>query len=264
MKNTKAKKTSLITILLAVLGVCLLLVGGIGGARAALSTESADNTAEMTTPTIEVQLNENENTGVDGELPDLRAKEVFKPGKPYDEVLTVTNSSETAEAFVRVTIYAYWTDAEGNKITEWTDDETGEKIADLKPELINLINNKQNWAKADTINGWKKDANASKTEERTVLYYTKALAPKESSPAFLTQISVSNDISTEVETEIDTKEIDGKIYTTTTSTYQYDGLSLNVEVSVDAIQVHNADKAIKAAWGVTNVTADESGTLTVN
>ncbi len=265
-KNRKINKTSLITVLLAVLGVCLLVVGGIGSARAAL-TESGDYTAEMSTPTVSVRLNEDA-----GKLLEKDPELALVVGEPYDEVLTVTNTG-SADAFVRVTLYAYWADKDGNKITDLKDD-TGEKIAELNPEFINLINDGKNWESVgkEGINGWIKDPEASKTKERTVLYYSSALAPDpdgedgeeegESTKALLTQIFASSELAklvTQTEDPID----DGHIKITTS--YTYDGLRLCLEASVDAIQAHNAQDAIKAAWGVTNVTVDENaGTLKVN
>lgn len=238
MKNKKINKTSLITVLLAVLGVCLLVVGGIGGARAAL-TESDDYTAEMTTLTIQAQLFENNNEEpvcdsaseeVGKLLQDVTSLEV---GKPYNEALTVKNTG-SADAFVRITLYKYWTNDEGKRL-------------DLDPKYINLTFGK----------GWVEDE-AARTAERTVLYYTAALTSGDTTEAAITQIAASNDLSKLVTRDV--KETDGR--TVITSTYKYDGLNLNLEASVDAIQTHNAQDAIKAAWGV-NVTATET-TLSLN
>lgn len=260
-KNRKINKTSLITVLLAVLGVCLLVVGGIGSARAAL-TESGDYTAEMSTPTVSVRLNEDA-----GKLLEKDPELALVVGEPYDEVLTVTNTG-SADAFVRVTLYAYWEDGQGKKITELpvTDEETDEEPIQLNPEFINLINDGKNWSSAENVNGWIKDPEASKTKERTVLYYSSALAgcqdgeeEGESTKALLTQIFASSELAklvTQTEDPVD----DGHIKITTS--YTYDGLRLCLEVSVDAIQAHNAQDAIKADWGV-NVTANET-TLSLN
>ena len=240
MKDKKIKKSSLLTVLLAVLGVCLLLVGGIGGARAAL-TESDYYTAEMTTPKIAVELYENDSKQAvkDGSTDLLKERfktETLVPGKVYDETLTVKNTG-TAEAFVRITLYKYWTDGKGKRV-------------DLDPDYIHLTFGSE----------WLEDKAAS-TEERTVLYYPKALAVNETTSAALTKVAAGSELSTLVtqkEEKIDETHV--KI----TSTYDYDGLNLNLEASVDAIQVHNGQDAILAAWGVSNVTADETnGTLTV-
>ena len=40
--------------------------------------------------------------------------------------------------------------------------------------------------------------------------------------------------------------------TVTTYTYDYDGYGFVVQVEVDAIQTHNAQDAIRSAWGLEN------------
>ena len=79
------KKFSLLTVLLAVLAACLLLVGGIGVTRAAL-TESDTYSGTLETPEIAVQLNENGKavSGEDALLQDLlKDEEALAIGKHY-------------------------------------------------------------------------------------------------------------------------------------------------------------------------------------
>ena len=237
------KKFSLLTVLLAVLAACLLLVGGIGVTRAVL-TVSDTYSGTLETPDIAIQLNEN-GTAVSGE--DALLKGLFKAGesltigKIYDEVLTVTNTG-SADQFARVTLYKYWTDEEGKRV-------------DLDPAYIRLVLG-EDWAVDE----------ASSTKERTVVYYTKVLAPGEESTPLLTKISADSEVSILVAQEtVDTQVVDGVTYTKIETTYVYDGLNLNLEASADAIQTHHAQDAIEASWGTTNVTADEdAGTLSVN
>ena len=237
------KKFSLLTVLLAVLAACLLLVGGIGVTRAAL-TESDTYSGTLKTPDIAIQLNEN-GTAVSGE--DTLLKGLFKEGesftigKIYDEVLTVTNTG-SADQFARVTLYKYWTDEEGKRV-------------DLDPAYIRLVLG-EDWAVDE----------ASSTKERTVVYYTKVLAPGEESTPLLNKISADSEVSILVAQEtVDTQVVDDVTYTKIETTYVYDGLNLNLEASADAIQTHHAQDAIEASWGTTNVTADEdAGTLSVN
>ena len=237
------KKFSLLTVLLAVLAACLLLVGGIGVTRAVL-IESDTYSGTLETPDIAIQLNEN-GTAVSGE--DALLKGLFKAGesltigKIYDEVLTVTNTG-SADQFARVTLYKYWTDEEGKRV-------------DLDPAYIRLVLGED----------WAVDK-ASSTKERTVVYYTKVLAPGEESTPLLNKISADSEVSILVAQEtVDTQVVDGVTYTKIETTYVYDGLSLNLEASADAIQTHHAQDAIEASWGTTNVTADEdAGTLSVN
>ena len=58
MKKNNKKTFSLLTVLLAVLAVCLLVVGGIGVTRAVL-IESDTYSGTLETPDIAIQLNEN-------------------------------------------------------------------------------------------------------------------------------------------------------------------------------------------------------------
>ena len=54
--------------------------------------------------------------------------------------------------------------------------------------------------------------------------------------------------------------MDANGWTTVTMTYDYDGASFVVEAEVDAVQTHNAQSAIKSAWGV-DVEVGADGTL---
>ena len=47
----------------------------------------------------------------------------------------------------------------------------------------------------------------------------------------------------------ETKTVDGKTVTTITTTYTYDDQFFALEVQADAVQTHNAEDAIKSAWG---------------
>ena len=216
-KKTKTKTTSLLTVLLAVLGVCLLVVGGIGGAREALTTQSDDLTAEMTTPTIMVELYEKSGQSeeasfiCDSSEPEevgtlLEDLEILPVGEPYPEVLTVKNAG-SANAFVRITLYKYWT-------AEDPESEEEVKRVDLDPSYINLVFG----------DGWVEDTTAS-TKERTVLYYKYALTPNQESSAAVTKVAASSYLSklvTQTVTKID------DTHTKITTSYQYDGMTLNL------------------------------------
>lgn len=232
MKKTK-KKASLLTILLCVLAGCLILVGGIGGTRAVLTT-SATYHGTLETPEVNVQLYENtkpiDNNGTLAGL----AGTTLEIGKPVKEEVTVENTG-TAKQYVRVTFYQYWTDGENKRV-------------DLDPGYIKLTHGST----------WALDEAASKAPERTVVYYTKELDAGETTdtPA-LTTVTVDNDIKLLV-----TKKVDGD---KTIYEYKYDGLTMNLEVSVDAIQAHHAQDAMEASWGTTNVIVNEAeGTLSVH
>ena len=159
----------------------------------------------------------------------LGKDETFTPGKKYNEAISVKNSG-TIETFVRVIITKSWQDKEGKKNPK------------LSPDLIEL-----NFL---TDNGWQ-IAKDQSTTERTVLYYTKAVAAGDSTPALSDTIRIKPSIAKDV-----TKHVDDN---TITYTYKYNGYTFHIDAEVDAVQTHNAKDAIKSAWGVdVNVSDDET------
>ena len=231
---------------LVLTAAALLLVGStVGSTRAALTYYSENYSAQMNMQSIGVSLLENDKvvssrdyvsnnewkgTSQGTLLTNLLGKdETFTPGKKYNEAISVKNSG-TIDTFVRVIITKSWQDEEGNKNTT------------LSPDLIEL-----NFL---TDNGWQ-IAKDQSTTERTVLYYTKAVATGDSTPALSDTIRINPSIAKDV-----TKHVDGY---TITYTYKYDGYTFHVDAEVDAVQTHNAKDAIKSAWGVdVNVSDDET------
>ena len=217
MKAKNRKRSSIITGMLLVLAVAALLFGGIGGARATL-TPSETYTADITTKSAALQINENK-TPVEGELlsglPDN-----INVGQLYEETITVTNTG-TIDQYVRISVQKYWT-------------EDG-KRTDLDPDLIKL----------ETGGDWAIDEEAS-TPERTVLYYKEVLPAGETTSPAITKIGVDGKVATMA---TQTSKVSGD-YTTITTTYDYNDLSFNLEVSADGIQDHNAKDAAISAWGV--------------
>lgn len=231
---------------LTLTAAALLLVGStVGSTRAALTYYSENYSAQMNMQSIGVSLLENDKvvssrdyvsnnewkgTSEGTLLTNLLGKdETFTPGKKYNEAISVKNSG-TIDTFVRVIITKSWQDKEGKKNTT------------LSPDLIEL-----NFL---TDNGWQ-IAKDQSTTERTVLYYTKAVATGDSTPALSDTIRINPSIAKDV-----TKHVDGY---TITYTYKYDGYTFHVDAEVDAVQTHNAKDAIKSAWGVdVNVSDDET------
>ena len=231
---------------LVLTAAALLLVGStVGSTRAALTYYSENYSAQMNMQSIGVSLLENDKvvssrdyvsnnewkgTSEGTLLTNLLGKdETFTPGKKYNEAISVKNSG-TIDTFVRVIITKSWQDKEGKKNTT------------LSPDLIEL-----NFL---TDNGWQ-IAKDQSTTERTVLYYTKAVATGDSTPALSDTIRINPSIAKDV-----TKHVDGN---TITYTYKYDGYTFHVDAEVDAVQTHNAKDAIKSAWGVdVNVSDDET------
>ena len=244
MKKRK-KSFPKITVLLLAASAVLLVGSGVGSARAALTYYSENYSAQMNMQSIGVSLVENDavvssrdyvsdnewSGSTEGTLLAnmLGEDEKFTPGKRYNEAISVKNSGNI-DTFVRVILTRSWQDAEGKKNTS------------LSPDLIEL-----NYL---TDNGWV-IAEDQSTPERTVLYYTKALPVGETTPALSDTIRVNESIAQDV-----TKKVDEN---TIRYTYKYDGYSFHVDAEVDAVQTHNAQEAIKSAWGVdVSVNDDET------
>jgi hypothetical protein len=242
MKKTKKSFPVKPALLLA--ASAILLIGStVGSTRAALTYYSENYSAQVNMYSIGVTLLEN-GTAVshrnytdngswdetkDGKLLSSLQSQRIIPGKLYDEALTVQNTG-SIDSFVRVVLKRSWKDGKGTKDTT------------LSPDLIDL--------KINTSNGWVEDT-ANSTDERIVLYYTKALAAGATSPALSDSIRIDNQIVNKV----------NKIQNGNTISYEYvyNGYSFNLEAEVDAVQTHNAQEAIKSAWGVdVNVSSDET------
>ena len=179
----------------------------------------------------------------------LAEDEVFVPGKAYKEEISCANTG-TIDQYVRITLRKYWTDPQGNKVFTKQKD-TDYTTPELTPDLIKFtFPNAGSWI-LDT-------QNSSETEERQIYYYSKLLpAGSDTTGTPLTDtLTVDPSVTLRM-----TKTIsdDGK---TITTSYDYDGWQFCIEAAVDAVQDHNAEDAIKSAWG-RDVTIS-GGTLQLN
>lgn len=254
MKN-KMKSFLLKPVFLLSVSGLLLGLSALGSAQAALTYYSENYQAGVNISSIGVSLMENgkrvsyrdyndgkwnENKEPGKLLQHLKGdgeENKIVPGKAYEERLSVQNSGEI-DTYVRVIIYKDWQDPKGRRDTS------------LSPELIDLH--------MPLNEGWVLDEKAS-TRERAVLYYTKILPAKADSPALSDTLKIHADIAKKA-TESVTE--DEKGYKTITTRYTYDGYQFNLTAEVDAVQTHNAQDAIKSAWGVdVDVAADGSISL---
>lgn len=249
MKKKKFPFRATTAVLLSASAV-LLIGSTVGSTRAALTYYSENYGAEVTVSNIGVSLLENGETvsrrdyDSNGEwnetsgalLADLQ-EETIVPGREYDEALAVSNSG-SIDSYVRVILNKSWTDSEGS-----TD-------PNLSPELIDL--------NLLTDNGWIIDEDAS-TAERTILYYTNILPAGETTPALSDTVRIDPAVADKVTEEVTTDE---NGYKTITFTYAYDGYTFELEAEVNAVQTHNAQDAIKSAWGVDVDVADD-GTISL-
>ena len=218
-----------VTVLLFALAIGLLAGSGVGGARAALNIQSEIYESTVVLPTIGVQLLEKKGdkfTPVEGDLLEalLGEDKVLKPGKIYKEGLAVRNTG-TIDEFVRVTVQKYWLDAKGNKTPAMDSD----------------------WIQLGFVTGggWVID-DAATTEERTVLYYTSALPVGEDSTPLMESITLDGKVAKMVTQTRDPAE---GYPATITTTFNYDGYKLCLEATVDSVQTHNGQAAVKSAWG---------------
>ena len=135
MKKVKEfLKSPAVNITIFVLAVVLLLFSSVGGTRAALTYVSEYYSTRVQMYDIGVTLEENgkavskrdynskSNGSWDEETGELLTNmlgndEDLKIGKTYQEELTVKNSG-TIDQYVRVSIYRYWLDKDGNKMQE--------------------------------------------------------------------------------------------------------------------------------------------------
>lgn len=241
-KNSRFQKSTLVLLAVAVV---LLAGSAIGSTRAALTYFSENYAAQMNTPKIGVALLENGEevaNDSDEEVANDSDEEVkslltgltedgakFQLGREYKEELAVRNTG-TIDQYVRVTIYKYW-------MTPETEEQESVKDTTLSPSYIDL--------QMAEGNGWIEDAGA-RTTERSVWYYTEPLAVGATTPALSDTIQIDNAVASKVSES--TAMEDGKQVTTTV--YAYDGYTFQVKAEVDAVQNHNAQAAIKSAWGV--------------
>lgn len=234
---------------LLALAVVLLLGGTLGSTRAALTYYSDNYVAEITVSQIGVTLLENDEKVISRDYNDnqwnestnregegaaggallrnmLQEGEKLALNKEYPERLAVLNSGSIDE-YVRVRVYRYWMKEENG---------TKKKVTTLAPSLIDL-----NFVNEDCWVVRPSDAEEG-GRECVELYYKGILPAGSMTELFADTIRIDGSLSSEA--KVETKG------NTITTTYKYDGVEFHVDVEVDAVQTHNAQDAIKSAWGI--------------
>jgi len=255
-KLNKILLSPVTTIVLFVVAAALLLTGTIGGARAAIMQETRVYQSQVQMQDIGVTLLEcakageaydniswrnyvvdengrangtwNQHTGA------LLTKmipegEQLQVGRWYDEFLTIANTG-TIDQYSRVTIYKYWID------------ENGDKVTTMSPDLIqiNLTNLGSDWIL---------DEEASKGE-RIVLYYNRILPSGKRANPFTDKIMIDGKgVKLEPTVVTETVNDNGRNKIIKKTIYKYDGATFVLQAEVDAVQTHNAEDAIRSAWG---------------
>ena len=238
MKNNKGFTVT--TLILTGVAAVLLVLGGIGGARAALQFTSEIYEVPLAMEEIGIGILENgEVRDFDTLLLDLVDEEngeEVKPGVVYDEDVDVVNNGQIDE-YIRVVIYKYWKDgADGDKNTE------------LDPSLI-ILDDPEN-------HGWLHDG-AQSTDEREVYYYTKPVGSDDKPLDLFDTIQIDPDI-VDMVYQTGEKDNEGNLITE----FIYNGKYLGIKVEASGVQTHNAEDAIHSAWGA-EVDISDDGTLSL-
>lgn len=259
----RTDKIRTIAAVLFVLSALILLANTINYASAQLNIKSDPYVTEMEMYDIGVSLKENDEIVAsrdyagDGKWNEdakalLSGVADFRYGQTYDEKLAVVNSG-VIDTYVRVTIYRYWLDKDGNKDLS------------LDPHFIDLqLTDSDLWLKDET---YSYDADKGIYNEKICLYYVKPLPGKlnakdeadRTSELFAQSLTVDGDIK-KYYTQKTYEDSEG--YTVVENTYAYDGKKFCVDIEVDAVQTHNSADAILSAWG-RKVSVDSEGRLTL-
>ena len=247
-------------VILAV-GVLIVLGSSIGATKAAFVYKSEAEEVDFHTSNVRVALLEGTDDSEessdmkditdDGILsfPGIPTEDV-KIGNKYNELVSIKNTSDKYNEYVRVTVKKYW-------VTECEDGQLA-KNPSLDPSLIKL----------DIVNDgsakWIADT-TDRTSEEEVYYLTSPVASGQVVP-FIRGITISNKVVTAVETKAASDDEGNTISGTIEDYYIYDGGSFYVDVKVDAVQTHNSENAIRGAWGVEAKcdAADDGNIISIN
>lgn len=154
----------------------------------------------------------------------------LKIGKKYPYEISVKNSGEI-DTYVRIIL----------KKSMYNKD--GEKATDLSLDALDLhLLNSDDWIVDETVT----------TKDRMVMYYKKILLVGETTTSLTDYIRIDDSILWKAE------EKNG--YATIMMDYTYDGISFAIDIEADAVQTHNAEDAIRSAWG-RDVTIDSNGNI---
>lgn len=207
----------------------LVLSTMIGGTLAALDTETkVGATADISVKSIGVSLDKGNGASTEDGTLDIEPAVV--PGGDYECSYSVSNNEENGyDIYVKVTIYKYWESDDATLTSEYDSiyfdgNKTVYPLGLEEDETFRVMDNGWLLQYAD--------------EEQLVLYYTKPLAPGESSTDFMKGIHFDTEI--------------GNAYADKTLVLEYE---------VTAVQRNNGEDAMAAEWGMFPE-FDEDGNLT--
>lgn len=238
---SKKQKNALYLIIVLVLAVSILMLPPVRSAIAdkVYSGEAAPSEVKVSMADLSVDLYEN-GEAVEGDLYASLKDTKIDPGKVYADKIEAVNDGSKYDEIVRVIVTKYWTDSEGKRI-------------DLSPAYIVLTCGSEAYNTAL----WSVNP-AEHTDERDVYYLKKPLASAEAALLF-DHIMIDKAVREACEIKTD-EENENRMY----AVYEYDSLNFVVEFEVQSLQVEAASEAVGAVWGVTNVTVDNEGNVSVN
>lgn len=253
----KILRSPVMTALLFVLATVMLFAGTIGGTQAVFADTSTDYLSQIRMKHIGVALYENDMEKPVGErtygsetiggdsrtgeskgwttnkqdgplvINNLKQTEndpgdtMIKIGKTYPFVIKARNTG-TIPHYLRMVVYRYWTDANGNKIVDNRYD----------PQMIETSFGTNDY----NDQFWYEDPFS--TPERSIYYYRTILPVGEMTEPLYTTLDISTDIRNYVTIKDNQYE------------YFYNGKKFEVYIEVDAVQTHHAQDAWRSAWGV--------------
>lgn len=167
-----------------------------------------------------------------------------EPGKIYQEKIQAENGQDISQ-FVRITIRKYWVETKDGKVVK-TKNAAGKtvpkKTTVLSPELIHL---RFNGADGFNTDDWFINPKETTTESSTY-YYKYLLKGNAKTDPLVEELMIDPSVAAREEEPVITHEDGRTIYT---YVYKYDGCAFYIEADVQAIQTHNAQKAIESQWG---------------
>ena len=257
----KTMRSPVMTALLFVLATVMLFAGTIGGTQAVFADTSTDYLSQISMKHIGVALFENGGDAVgertygsdavggdsqtgesrgwltnsqDGPLVinNLRQKDaasgdkMIKIGKTYPFEITAKNTG-TIPHYLRMVVYRYWIDENGNKILDTRYD----------PQMIETsFTNDADEVIDYNSSAWYKDPFS--TPERSIYYYRTILPDGGMTAPLYDKLDISTDIRNYVTIKDNQYE------------YFYNGKRFEVYIEVDAVQTHHAQDAMRSAWGM--------------
>lgn len=190
--------------------------------------DGAEVALEMSSLSIELVEN---GTSVSGDDQLLKALKGISPdpGYKYTEKISAKNTGNVEE-FVRIIVKKYWKDADGKRI-------------DLDPGLIKLSYADQDYNKEK----WVIDPSET-TKEQTIYYYKVPLAEGEETDILFDGIKADASIAEKYELSKDGNKI--------TASYDYDGITFGVDMTVQSVQTAAGAAAVRSTWGNENINAE--------